>query len=151
MRKAGLILILTVFLILTFSSNATEDTTVVDESMKDTPTMNFQTSWETRGKIEILNDTHFDDVAAAEGWAGGGNSTHPYIIENYDITADATNVLIWTTSRHFIIRNCYVQPSVSPLSGFGVYLYLTPNAVIENVTVFQKTVGFYFYDYKFPF
>ncbi|MGY5877087.1 MAG: right-handed parallel beta-helix repeat-containing protein, partial [Candidatus Thorarchaeota archaeon] len=145
MRKSGLILILTVCLILTLSSTATEDTTIVDGSMNNTPTVNFQKSWETHGAIQIDNDTHFDDVAAVEGWAGGGNATHPYVIEDYEITADGNNIDISDTSRHFIIRDCFIQSSSSPGTGYGVYLFNTPNAEMENVTVFQKGVGFYFW------
>jgi parallel beta-helix repeat protein len=131
-------------LILALSSPASEDTTVAAENMIVNPEMNFQKSWETHGAIRIDNDTHFDDVAAAEGWDGTGDSLHPYIIESYNITSSGTNIYIWS-ARHFIIRDCYLQGVGGMSNPWGVYIAYAPNAQIENVTVFQKANAYYFY------
>jgi len=144
MRKYGFIFLLAVLLILSSSSTTSETTTELNDFLVESPEQSFIESYTTHGAINIDNDTHFDVVATAEGWAGFGNSSHPYIIEGYNITSGGTNIYINTT-RHFIIRNCYLQADTSPFNPWGVYVLYSPNAQIENVTVFEKAVGFYFY------
>jgi len=53
-----------------------------------------------------------DGELAANASSGYGNSTHPYTIENYNITLSETNILgieIYNTSKHFVIQNCTIS------------------------------------------
>ncbi|MCK5151603.1 MAG: hypothetical protein KAQ65_07180, partial [Candidatus Thorarchaeota archaeon] len=48
----------------------------------------FEMSYDEHAVIDIDNDTHFADQATSEGWDGNGDVNDPYIIENYNITAN---------------------------------------------------------------
>ncbi len=87
--------------------------------------------------IEITNDSNFTDY----GFPGYGNSTHPYIIENYEIiTANDTGILISQTTMHFLIRNCYVNANIN-----GIYIYNTAlnTADLVNNTCMNNDVGIF--------
>ena len=146
MRKHVLLVILGTLLILSSSTVASDNTDAIVDAVTELPQKINEISYVSHGYINIGDDTEFDDTAIAEGWAGGGNATHPYIIEGYEIAHDGTNIHIGITSRHFIIRNCYLHADTNPGINFGLYLLLTPNAVVDNVTVSQKGYGFYLYD-----
>ncbi|MCG3256125.1 MAG: right-handed parallel beta-helix repeat-containing protein, partial [Candidatus Heimdallarchaeota archaeon] len=56
--------------------------------------------------IVIVNDDNFTDY----GFLGSGTSEEPYLIENYEIiTSSDTGIYITGTTKHFVIRNCYVH------------------------------------------
>ena len=136
MRKVGLIISFATLLILSSATIASDNGESIVEDLILEPQRSATPSYTSHGPIRIDNDTHFDGVALAEGWEGGGNATHPYIIEGYNITSSDTNIYIWS-SRDFIIRDCYVQGDGGPFNPWGVYIVYAPNAHIENVTVFQ--------------
>ena len=56
--------------------------------------------------IEIISDQDFIDY----GFAGSGTEEDPYRIENYNITTLAYNgIRIRSTTKYFIIQNCYID------------------------------------------
>ena len=58
------------------------------------------------GPIEIINDANFTNY----GFPGLGTAEEPYIIENYNITtSNLKGICINSTTKHFVIRNCYVD------------------------------------------
>jgi parallel beta-helix repeat protein len=67
---------------------------------------------------------------------GGGSGTEddPYIIENWDISAENTHgIRIRNTTAHFIIRNCYVHDGREEHK-HGVYLENVMNGKIDGTT-----------------
>ncbi|MGD9395392.1 MAG: hypothetical protein PVJ05_03095, partial [Candidatus Thorarchaeota archaeon] len=146
MRRAGLIVVFGILLILSLSTAAADDTEAVVDDLSIEPQRNSALSYTSHGAISITSDSQFDIQAEAEGWAGGGNATHPYIIEGYEIAHDANNILISGVTRHFIIRNCLLTPDINPGINMGLYILASDNAHVENVTVTQKGGGYYLYD-----
>ncbi len=65
--------------------------------------------------ISIVSDDNFTDY----GFPGFGNISHPYIIENYNITdsLNHTSILIQTTTKHFLIQNCFLSTE-----GYGIFI-----------------------------
>ncbi|MFW9852960.1 MAG: right-handed parallel beta-helix repeat-containing protein, partial [Candidatus Thorarchaeota archaeon] len=60
----------------------------------------------THESIFIDNDNNFTDY----GFSGAGTKNSPYIIENYNITTTVEyGLVVVNTTKHFIIRNCYVD------------------------------------------
>jgi len=56
--------------------------------------------------IEITSD---EDLLS---FPGSGTYEEPYLIENYNITSSASlGIYITSTTKHFIIRNCYIDVS----------------------------------------
>ncbi len=101
--------------------------------------------------IVIESDEDFLDY----GFPGTGTTEDPFIIENLNITtSEEDGIRINSTSKHFIIRNCYIDSCengigirfVSPgttsvinntcfnNSWHGIFMYLTDNALIANNT-----------------
>ena len=79
--------------------------------------------------IAILNDNDFETY----GFPGSGNASDPYIIENLNISSHPGEIRIEIreTTKHFIIRNCFLKGG-----SIGIYLYrLDSNTtVISNNT-----------------
>ena len=66
----------------------------------------FDLSLTLHEPIEIINDGNFTHY----GFSGTGTPEEPYIIENYYIiTASDYGIYINGTTKHFVIRNCYVE------------------------------------------
>ena len=62
-------------------------------------------SYIPHGPIIITHDDNFTD----HGFLGEGTNLEPYIIENYNITTTSNfGISIRSTTKHFVIRNCYV-------------------------------------------
>jgi parallel beta-helix repeat protein len=79
--------------------------------------------------ILIESDANFSDYL----FPGEGNSTHPYLIENYIITGDFQyGIYIWNTTKHFIIRNCTISV------GNGIFIDYTAN---KTVTIYNNTIS----------
>jgi parallel beta-helix repeat protein len=66
------------------------------------------TEYQTRGRIEILNDSAFGP--SGYNFPGNGTEIDPYMISGYNIT-DSSGILIHIedTSKHFKIENCYLD------------------------------------------
>ena len=81
--------------------------------------------------ILILSD---DDFAP---FPGTGSQINPYIIENYNITTtDYSGIYVSSTTKYFIIRNCFINAEES-----GIYLYSVSagTAIITNNTCEDNT------------
>jgi len=55
--------------------------------------------------IVILNDNDFK----TQNWPGDGTIENPYIIEGLNITTNEICIRIYSTSLHFIIRDCFLR------------------------------------------
>jgi len=100
----------------------------------------FQIAYTEHLPIKIDNDTHFAEVASNEGWDGSGNSTHPYIIENLNITDDGICIEISDVASSFIIRNCYIN-SASSTANAGIYLDNVTHSAVSQTIVTEKSYG----------
>ena len=96
----------------------------------------------THDPIEILNDGNFSDY----GFDGFGNETHPYVIEEYNITTlDEKGIYIYNTSKYFVIQNCYLDADNT-----GIYIYDIANgtATIKNNTCTNNNNDYGIYLYR---
>ena len=109
MRRYGFIFILAVLLILSTSSTASDNNNNHNDVLGIIPEHSFFESNTIHAPIRIDNNTDFDDQALAEGWEGYGNSTHPYIIEGYNITSNRSCIYIWS-SRYLELSHFFCSP-----------------------------------------
>ena len=85
-----------------------------------------------------------DNFTSANGvTSGSGTASDPYIIENWDISAESTNgIWIEDTTAHFVIKNCYVCDGWD--AGFnGIFLKNVMNGVVDNNTCENNYAGIY--------
>jgi len=83
-----------------------------------------------------------DNFTPANGVNGGGSGTisNPYIIENWDISAENANgIWIENTTSYFIIRNCYVHDGGS--NNNGIRFENVANGVADNNTCESNNDG----------
>ncbi|MCJ7817568.1 MAG: right-handed parallel beta-helix repeat-containing protein, partial [Candidatus Thorarchaeota archaeon] len=93
----------------------------------------LSTDIEIHAPFSISGNTDFNDTAQAEGWVGNGTESNPYIIEKLFIEASYQSIGIYSTTAHFIIRNCtFVKTGIE--SGIGLDLQSVHNGIIENCT-----------------
>jgi parallel beta-helix repeat protein len=85
--------------------------------------------------INIDSDLDF----AAYGFLGNGSENDPYVIENYSIvTTNSYGIRISGTSKHFVVKNCYIDSD-----GWG----LTVNSVADyTATIIDNYVYYNLYD-----
>ena len=77
--------------------------------------------------ILVTNNTEF----TSNGFTGYGNKTHPYVIENFNITDSSTNLIdIRDTTVHFIIRNCLLNGITGNID--GIYFSNVFNGTIDS-------------------
>ncbi len=108
------------------------------------------------GYIEILNDANFTDY----GFLGSGTALEPYLIENYNISS-SKGIYINGTTKHFLIRNCYVDTESESIyisnvaegtasiinnfvinnDGDSIYLYSSSGAILTNNTCRTNKTG----------
>ncbi|MFX1580473.1 MAG: NosD domain-containing protein, partial [Promethearchaeota archaeon] len=62
-------------------------------------------SYSIHQSFNITSDSEF----ASQGWPGLGTLETPYIIENLNVTAPITSILIANTSKHFVILGCWLR------------------------------------------
>jgi len=85
--------------------------------------------------IRIQNDNNFTDY----GFTGYGNRTHPYIIEELSIiTSESYGIYVEDTTKHFVIRYCFIDASIS-----GIYIFYAAEetAIIANNTCKNNNIG----------
>jgi len=76
--------------------------------------------------------------------SGSGTENDPYIIENWDISAENANGIgIRNTTVYFIIRNCVAENGGS--SYYGIYFDNVQNGRVENCTCSNNRYGIYLY------
>ncbi|MCG3226623.1 MAG: right-handed parallel beta-helix repeat-containing protein [Candidatus Heimdallarchaeota archaeon] len=79
--------------------------------------------------ITVESDADF----ISYGFPGSGNTSYPYIIENYTISGDYQyGINIKNTTKHFIIRNCTIQVDN------GISVEDTAN---NTATIFNNTIS----------
>jgi len=94
-----------------------------------------------RGPIYINGDDNF--IPANGVTSGSGTENDPYIIENWDISAEnAHGIWIENTTAHFIVRNCYVHDGWNN-GKYGIYLDPVINGIIDNNIVENNGTGIY--------
>jgi len=83
-----------------------------------------------------------DSFTPANGVVGGsGTEDDPYIIENWDISAENDKgIFIRSTTAHFIVRNCYVHDGWAG-DHYGIYFIDVRNGKIDNVTSDNNNSG----------
>ncbi|UCH05094.1 MAG: hypothetical protein JSW05_02740 [Candidatus Thorarchaeota archaeon] len=62
-------------------------------------------SYLNHSPISITSDADFAAQKAAEGWAGNGTQTNPYVIEGYNITHSVVILEVANVSSFLIIRD----------------------------------------------
>jgi parallel beta-helix repeat protein len=93
------------------------------------------------GPIEITNNSGFTKPDPVNG-GGSGTENDPYIIENWDISANTTDgIYIDATTAHFIIRNCYVRTVWSEYGYSGIRFSYVINGILDNNTVENNSFG----------
>jgi len=83
--------------------------------------------------ITINSDSDF----ITYGFPGYGNETHPYLIEEYNITSnDQRGIYIRQTTFYFIIQGCYIHADTDGIS----FSYVASNtAIIRNNTIVHNS------------
>jgi len=68
---------------------------------------------------------------------GSGTEEDPYLIDGYNITTTSTGISITDTTKHFVIRNCYVETNY-----IGIYItdVADGTATVANNTAAIATV-----------
>lgn len=95
-------------------------------------------SYSAHDPIVIASDADF----ISQGWPGYGNETHPYLIENLEITSDDVCIQISWTTAWFVIDNCNL--TMDTYSGsFGVCLVSLEHAAVYNCKVSRMDYGIY--------
>ncbi|MGY5874402.1 MAG: NosD domain-containing protein [Candidatus Thorarchaeota archaeon] len=97
--------------------------------------------------IFIDSDASFAMNASSYGWPGGGNATHPYIIDSWLVDllgVQGACISISDTTVHFIIRNCDLTGATWNNRGAGVYLNNVVNGVISENNLHGDEAGLWF-------
>jgi parallel beta-helix repeat protein len=90
--------------------------------------------------INIQNDTALAFYAVS----GTGDPATPYILEGWNITnGDGDGISIDGTTKHFVVRDCWLSRSVTGDSGILINNVATGSAVIERVHCESWSVGIY--------
>jgi len=100
-------------------------------------------SYTPHAPIVITSNANF----SALGFPGSGNSTHPYVVENYNVTTPGTCISISNTDAYFIIQNCLLTGGdADGGDAHGIYMYKVTNGIIKRDTVMEKSRGVYLRD-----
>ena len=95
-----------------------------------------------RDPIYIYGNVNFTPANGVNG-GGSGTENDPYIIENWDISAEnAHGIEIRNTDAHFVIRNCVVENGRGVYYN-GIYLYNVINGRVENCISENNYHGIY--------
>ncbi len=132
-----------IFLALTFMLASSSFVVEFQHQTHVTLTQQFQISNGTT-PILIDSDAVFDATAIANGWDGGGNATHPYLIEGHAIDklgVAGACISISHTTRHFIIRNCNLTGATYGYQDAGVFLDNVTNGVISENNLHYNEAG----------
>jgi len=83
--------------------------------------------------IRVDDDAELATLVAAKGWAGSGNATDPYVIEElrYVVPSADEVVRIANTSSHLILRNVTIAMAPS----YGIVLSSVSNVTLDRCEV----------------
>ncbi|MHA1930517.1 MAG: right-handed parallel beta-helix repeat-containing protein [Candidatus Thorarchaeota archaeon] len=134
---------ITIFILMVSAPLLSSINTVgVNPTTEVTPINKITISYTEHAPIQIDNNTHFADVAAAESWDGDGSSDTPYIISGYNITKSGIHgIYINDTTFHFEIRDCYIDGINKAGSYYGIFLENCVNSTINNCTAIRNQYG----------
>lgn len=89
--------------------------------------------------IWITSDANFADPGnpGTYGVTGGdGTEGTPYIISEWNINASSNyGIYISGTTKHFVIRDCFIHDGVSPIGYHGIWLASVQNGTVTNNTL----------------
>jgi len=94
--------------------------------------------------IFITSVGGFENFTSAAGVTSGGTGhfDNPYVIENWEITANTTAAIhIKNTQSFFVIRNVFIHPASLTPESSGIYLDSAMNGRVENVRISNFTYG----------
>ena len=98
----------------------------------------FEGALTPHAPIYIDGDDNF--IPANGVVSGSGTENDPYVIENWEISAEnAYGIEIRNTTAYFVVRNCVVENGGGAYD--GIYLYNVVNGRIENCTVENNYCG----------
>ena len=90
--------------------------------------------------ILIVRDSSFTPENGVTN--GNGTLQAPYIIENWEITADTTaGIEIMNTNSYFVIRDVFIHPFHITPDSSGILLQNTLNGRVENSRIANFTYG----------
>ena len=113
--------------------------------------------------IFISNDDNFTDY----GFPGEGTISTPYLIEEYRIISSSVyGIYITSTTKHFIIRNCYIDVNTIGISilniaiqtasiinntcchhnYYGITLGESDSGIVKDNICYDNQYGIYIYD-----
>lgn len=92
--------------------------------------------------FNITSDSEF----VSQGWPGSGSSESPYMIENLNVTAPITSILIANTTKHFVIRGGWLKAD-GVVWGDGIVTFdNVTNGKIEECTLIGYHTAITVYD-----
>ncbi len=107
------------------------------------PTPGKAQTLQPHAPILISSDSGFTQANGVNVTEGGtGLPGNPYIIENWNITANTTaGIHIISTQSFFVIRNLLIHPANFTLESSGILLDNVANGRVENVRVANFAYG----------
>lgn len=110
------------------------------------PTSPFSLSYTPHGPIDITSDADF----YSHGFSGLGSEEYPFVIEGFSfstLTSDPRGyaISISDTTKHFVIRNCYIDQNEGSRTGSGIRIdnAVEGTALILNNTIINTRNGIY--------
>ncbi|MHA1168855.1 MAG: right-handed parallel beta-helix repeat-containing protein [Candidatus Hodarchaeales archaeon] len=132
MKKTVSITLLVLILFLNIQGVSLEDNTNFEQQKS-----NSQLNQNTRASMQVIDhsvitidgNADFANTASSEGWPGNGSIYSPYVIANYNITGNGSELLIniRNTDVYFEINNCILNGGI-----YGIYFENVSNAEVMN-------------------
>ncbi|MFX0091467.1 MAG: right-handed parallel beta-helix repeat-containing protein [Candidatus Hodarchaeota archaeon] len=155
--KIGLFLVLTVLLGIFWVGFQPQSYVLSESLTHDQITMPSERTFQFRSKSQAYTPhgpiSISDDYDLAnEAVNGSGTSEDPYILEGWNITTSGVNgIFIQHTTKHFIIRNCWIDtgntnPGGYSIRSIGLSFVAAGTATISNNTCLNSVnSGIYLY------
>ncbi len=89
----------------------------------------WTTSYTDSSPILIEHDDNFTTL----GFSGDGSETTPFVIDDLNITSDATCIIVRNTRAYFKIANCYFAPEIAEYSTGVIFENVTNAYVGSNI------------------
>ncbi len=86
-------------------------------------------SYTPHAPIEVSNDIELTAIAGS----GTGTKADPYLIEGWNITTSGNGISVQSTTKHFIIRDCWIKTGRSSYTtGIVIQNVVEGTAIISN-------------------
>jgi parallel beta-helix repeat protein len=122
-----------------FSKNIITNNNYLEFNEKDQIQINLSGFWNLTGSPIFIDDSdtnyNWSKTAAENDWcSGSGSWTDPYVIENVTIDGQGSGncIEIKNSNTYFIVQNCSIYNSGSPLGNAGIKLDIVDNGKIIN-------------------